>query len=171
MTIRADVIGSLLRPAYLVKAREAFEAGRMAPAELKRVEDRAVDEAVQLQEAAGLDVVTDGELRRYAFFGHLIDAVDGFDKFGGWAIPFHDEQGGELVFKRPVVVDRLRWRRSMCGEELTYLRARTTKPTKVTLISTQQAAAYYDPQKSAGAYATRDAYLADVVDLTRREVQ
>jgi len=59
----------------------------------------------------------------------------------------------------------------MCGEEFTYLRARTLKPTKVTLISTQQAAAYYDPQKSASAYATRDAYLADVVDLTRREVE
>src|SRR5262249_51238843 len=169
--IRGDVVGSLLRPQYLVKAREAYEAGRLPPAEFKRIEDRAVDEAVQLQEACGLDVVTDGELRRYAFFGHLIDAVDGFAKFGGWAIPFHDEQGGELVFKRPVVVDKLRWRRSMCGEEFTYLRARTTRATKVTLISTQQAAAYYDPQKSAAAYATRDAYLADVVDLTRREVE
>ncbi|HET7341651.1 MAG TPA: cobalamin-independent methionine synthase II family protein [Methylomirabilota bacterium] len=168
--IRADVVGSLLRPPYLVQAREALEAGRLAPAEFKRVEDRAVDEAIQLQEAAGLDVITDGELRRYAFFGHLIDALDGFDKFGGWAIPFHDEQGGELVFKRPVVVERLRWRRSMCGEEFTYLRARTSKPAKVTLISTQQAAAYYDPQKSAAAYPTRDAYLADVVDLTRREI-
>jgi 5-methyltetrahydropteroyltriglutamate--homocysteine methyltransferase len=41
---------------------------------------------------------------------------------------------------------------------------------KATLISTQQAAAYYDPQRSAGAYPTRDAYLADVVDLTRREI-
>jgi len=170
MTIRADVVGSLLRPAYLVQAREALEAGRLAPGEFKRVEDRAVDEAVRLQETAGLDVVTDGELRRYAFFGHLIDALDGFDKLGGWAIPFHDEHGGELVFKRPVVVDRLRWRRSMCGEEFTYLRARASKATKVTLISTQQAAAYYDPQKSAGAYPTRDAYLADVVDITRREV-
>ena len=169
--IRADTVGSLLRPPYLVKAREAREAGRSSAAEFKRVEDRAVDEAIQLQEACGLDVITDGELRRYAFFGHLIDAVEGFDKFGGWAIPFHDEAGGELVFKRPVVVDTLRWRRSMCGEEFTYLRARTLKPTKVTLISTQQAAAYYDPQKSAGAYPTRDAYLADVVDLTRREVE
>ena len=46
-----------------------------------------------MQEAAGLDVVTDGELRRYAFFGHLIEALDGFDKVGGWAIPFRDEQG------------------------------------------------------------------------------
>ena len=170
MTIRSDVVGSLLRPAYLVDAREALAAGRLAAAEFKRVEDRAVDEAIQLQEAAGLDVVTDGELRRYAFFGHLIDALDGFDKFGGWAIPFRDEQGGELVFKRPVVVDTLRWRRSMCAEEFVYLRARATKPVKVTLISTQQAAAYYDPPKSAGAYPTRDAYLADVVDLTRREV-
>jgi 5-methyltetrahydropteroyltriglutamate--homocysteine methyltransferase len=170
MTIRADVVGSLLRPAYLVKARETFEAGRMAPAEFKRVEDRAVDEAIQLQEAAGLDVVTDGELRRYAFFGHLIDALDGFDKLGGWAIPFHNEAGEQLVFKRPVVVEKLRWRRSMCAEELTYLRARTSKPTKVTLISSQQAAAYYDPEKSTGAYPTRDAYLADIVDLTRREI-
>ena len=94
-------------------------------------------------------MVTDGELRRYAFFGHLIDALDGFDKLGGWAIPFHNEHGERLVFKRPVVVEKLRWRRSMCAEELVYLRARTMRPTKVTLISSQQAAAYYDPDKSA----------------------
>jgi 5-methyltetrahydropteroyltriglutamate--homocysteine methyltransferase len=171
VAIRSDVVGSLLRPADLVEARGAFEAGRIDAREFKRVEDRAVDEVVAMQEAAGLDVVTDGELRRYAFFGHLIDAVDGFDKFGGWAIPFHDEQGKELVFKRPVVVDKLRWRRSMCGEEFAYLRARTAQPCKVTLISTQQAAAYYDPEKSRGAYPTRDSYLGDVVDLTRREVE
>jgi len=170
MTIRADVVGSLLRPPQLIEAREALEAGRMTPPEFKRVEDHAVDEAVALQETAGLDVITDGELRRYAFFGHLIDALEGFDKFGGWAIPFRDEEGGELVFKRPVVVDRLRWRRSMCAEEFTYVRARTTRRAKVTLVSTQQAAAYYDPDKSKAAYPTRDAYLADVVDLTRREV-
>jgi 5-methyltetrahydropteroyltriglutamate--homocysteine methyltransferase len=168
---RSDTVGSLLRPAALVEAREALAAGRLGAAEFKGVEDRAVDEAVRLQEAAGLDVVTDGELRRYAFFGHLIDALDGFDKFGGWAIPFHDEAGGKLVFKRPVVVEKLRWRRSMCGEEFTYLRAKTTRPAKVTLISAQQAAAYYDPEKSTGAYQTRDAYLADIVDITRREIE
>ena len=168
--IRSDVIGSLLRPAELKAARDRFDRGELSAAALKQVEDRAVDEAVELQEQAGLDVVTDGELRRYAFFGHLIDALDGFDKLGGWAIPFHNEAGEQLVFKRPVVVEKLRWRRSMCAEELTYLRARTNKPTKVTLISSQQAAAYYDPEKSTGAYPTRDAYLADIVDLTRREV-
>jgi 5-methyltetrahydropteroyltriglutamate--homocysteine methyltransferase len=170
-TIHSDVVGSLLRPDYLKVARQRWEEGELAPAEFKRVEDRAVDEAVLLQEEAGLDVLTDGEMRRYAFFGHLIDALDGFDKFGGWAIPFHDERGGELVFKRPVVVEKLRWRRSMCAEEFAYLRARTARRTKVTLISTQQAAAYYDPEKSKGAYPTRDAYLADIVDLTQHEVE
>jgi len=170
-TIRSDVVGSLLRPGYLKDARQKWEVGELAAADFKRIEDRAVDEAVRLQEEAGVDVLTDGEMRRYAFFGHLIEALDGFDKFAGWAIPFRDEHGGELVFKRPVVVERLRWRRSMCGEEFAFLRARTARPTKVTLISTQQAAAYYDPDKSLGAYPTRDAYLADVVDLTRREVE
>jgi len=41
----------------------------------------------------------------------------------------------------------------------------------VTLLSAQQAAAYYDPERSKGAYATRDAYLADLVDFTRREIE
>jgi len=168
--IRSDVVGSLLRPPELKTARERRERGEISDAALKQIEDRAVDEAVRLQESVGLDVLTDGELRRYAFFGHLIDALDGFDKFGGWAIPFHNDAGERLVFRRPVVVQKLRWRRSMCAEELVYLRARTRKPIKVTLISSQQAAAYYDPEKSTAAYPSRDAYLADIVDLTRREV-
>jgi 5-methyltetrahydropteroyltriglutamate--homocysteine methyltransferase len=170
VTIRSDVIGSLLRPDELKAARARFEAGELTAAAFKVLEDRAVDEAVQRQEAAGLDVVSDGEMRRYAFFGHMIDALAGFEKQGGWAIPFRDERGEELVFKRPVVVDKLQWRRSMCGEEFAYLRARASRPTKVTLISTQQAAAYYDPKYSSGAYPTREAFLADVVDYTRREV-
>src|SRR5262245_63068706 len=169
--IRSDVVGSLLRPERLKEARRRWETGQISAAELNQVEDRAVDEAVRLQESAGLDVDTDGEFRRYAFFGHLIDALDGFDKLGGWAIPFRNEAGEELVFKRPVVVEKLRWRHSMCAEEFVYLRARATRPVKVALISTQQAAAYYDPEKSASAYPTRDAYLADVVDFTRREVE
>ncbi len=168
---RSDVVGSLLRPDYLDAARKQFEAGEMPPADFKQVEDRAVDEAIHMQIDAGLDVLTDGEQRRYAFFGHLVDSLEGFDKLGGWAIPFHDDSGNEIVYRRPVVVDKLTWRRSMCGEEFAYIRARTKHQSKVTLLSTQQAAAYYDPERSAGAYPTRDAYLADLVDLTRREIE
>ena len=143
----------------------------MTPAEFKRIEDRAVDEAIALQEAAGLDVVTDGEMRRYAFYGHLVEALEGFDKRAGWSITFRDGHGHEAALERPLVVDKLKWRRQMSVEEFTYLRGRTSRRLKVTLISAQQAAAYYDADKSRGAYATRDAYLADLVDFTRREIE
>jgi 5-methyltetrahydropteroyltriglutamate--homocysteine methyltransferase len=167
---RSDVVGSLLRPAWLQSAREALETGGLQPSEFKPIEDRAVTEAVALQEAAGLEVLTDGEMRRYAFYGHLVDALEGFDKFGGWSVRFRDGEGHEAPLRRPVVVDRLRPRRQMSVEEFTWLRGRTGRQVKVTLLSAQQAAAYYDPEKSAGAYATRDAYLADLVDITRREI-
>jgi 5-methyltetrahydropteroyltriglutamate--homocysteine methyltransferase len=168
---RADVVGSLLRPSYLLQAREQLERGDLTPGAFKQIEDRAVDEAVALQESAGLDVITDGEMRRYAFYGHLVEALEGFDRYAGWSITFRDDQGHQASLQRPVVIDKLRWRRQMSVEEFTYLRARTRKPVKVTLVSAQQAADYYDPDKSRGAYATRDAYLADLVDFTRREIQ
>jgi len=167
---RAEVVGSLLRPDYLVAARKRLASGELDAVGFKAVEDRAVDEAVELQTSAGIDVITDGEQRRYAFFGHLVDSMSGFDRLGGWAIPFRDEKGEQLVFQRPVVVERLQPLRSMAAEEFTYLRARTRHPVKVTMISAQQAAAYYDPEKSKGAYPTRDAYLDDIVRYSRREV-
>jgi 5-methyltetrahydropteroyltriglutamate--homocysteine methyltransferase len=171
MTFHSEVVGSLLRPTYLVEARKQLETGELNAADFKVIEDRAVNEAIALQEAAGIDVITDGEMRRYAFYGHLVEALAGFDKYGGWAIPFRDETGEELVLKRPVVVEKLQWKRSMCAEEWVYLRSRKSRPGKVTMISAQQAAAYYDPEKSKGAYATRDAYLADIVDFSRSEVE
>src|SRR4030095_15752646 len=170
-TYRSDVVGSLLRPDYLKEARKKRASGEISHAAFKKIEDRAVDEAIALQIESGLDVISDGEMRRYAFFGHLIDAVEGYDKYGGWAIPFHDDEGHELVFKRPVVVSKLRRVRPLCEEEFTSLCARTDHPAKVTLISAQQAAAYYDAEKSKGAYANIEAYLADVVDILRTEVE
>ncbi len=171
MNLHSEVVGSLLRPTYLVEARKQFETGKMSASEFKAIEDRAVNEAITLQETCNIDVLTDGELRRYAFYGHLTEALAGFDKYGGWAIPFRDETGEELVLRRPVVVEKLQWKRSMCAEEWVYLRSRTSHMGKVTLISAQQAAAYYDPKQSKSAYPSRDAYLADIVDFSRHEVE
>src|ERR1700733_15671817 len=120
---RSDVVGSLLRPAYLKEARDQFAAGKLTDAEFKKVEDRAADECIELQIRAGIGVVSDGEVRRYAFYGHLIDAVEGFDKYGGWAIPFRDEKGEKLVLPRPVVVSKLRRKRPPCAERFTYVGA------------------------------------------------
>ena len=73
--------------------------------------------------------------------------------------------------RRPVVVDQLRWRRHMCCRGVRLSARPHSRLIKVTLVSAQQAAAYYEQEKSSGAYATRDAYLADLVDFTRREIE
>ena len=127
-TIKSDVVGSLLRPAFLMDARARLARGDLTAAEFKAIEDRAVDQAVALQEAAGLDVVTDGEMRRLAFYGHLVDALEGFDSRAGWSITFRDADGHEAVLQRPVVIDKLRWRRQMSVEEFTYFAAERRSP-------------------------------------------
>jgi len=64
---RSDVVGSLLRSPELLEARETIAREELEPAAFKRVEDGAVDDVLRRQEEAGLDVVTDGELRRLSF--------------------------------------------------------------------------------------------------------
>ena len=102
-----DVVGSLLRPVVLRKARDDWVAGRLSHAQFKSIEDRAVDEAVSLQEAAGLDIVTDGEMRRLSFQSQMTEAVDGF---GAWDINaflwghWHgDGAAGERRRERPAI--------------------------------------------------------------------
>ena len=76
---RSDVVGSLLRPAYLKDARTRFDEGKIDGDEFRRIEDQAVREAVLLQEQVGLEVVTDGEFRRLNFQDSFGASVAGFD--------------------------------------------------------------------------------------------
>src|SRR5262245_31187343 len=76
-TYHAEVIGSMLRPQYLKYARKAWEAKAISTGDFKRVEDRAVDEMIVLQEQTGMDVVTDGEMRRTHFIAPLTDVITG----------------------------------------------------------------------------------------------
>jgi 5-methyltetrahydropteroyltriglutamate--homocysteine methyltransferase len=173
---RTDVVGSLLRPPELLEARERFERGALSHAAFKEVEDRAVDDALALQEAAGLDVVTDGEMRRLSFQSQLPAAVEGF---GEWDLDaflwgeWHSDELGDLTVERPPigVVDRLRRRRSIAGEELAYARGRTDRVLKVTLPSPSLFANFYDPERSREAYPTLESFLEDVATILREEVQ
>jgi methionine synthase II (cobalamin-independent) len=55
---KSEVIGSLLRPPYLGEARRRHEQGEVTTPEFKRLEDRAVDKALETQMRAGIDVIT-----------------------------------------------------------------------------------------------------------------
>ncbi|MGH9364786.1 MAG: cobalamin-independent methionine synthase II family protein [Thermoanaerobaculia bacterium] len=174
--VHTDVVGSLLRPPELLKAQEKFAAGHLTPAEFKRIEDRAVDEAIRLQEEAGLDIVTDGEMRRLSFQSQMTAAVEGF---GEWDLDaflwgkWQSDELGEMVVERPpiAVVAKLRRQRFLSAEEFTYARGRTDRVLKVTLPSPSLFANFWDPDRSSGAYATLEDFLGDVAEILREEVE
>jgi 5-methyltetrahydropteroyltriglutamate--homocysteine methyltransferase len=178
VTAHTDVVGSLLRPQALLDARRRYEQGEIEPAEFKRIEDAAVDAAVALQEQAGLDVVTDGEMRRLSFQSGLPDAVEGFGEvpldaylWGEW---HGDEHVGDRATERPPrlgVREPLRRRRHIAAEELTYLRGRTSRIAKITLTSPSLYANLWSPELSLDAYPTLDSFLEDVVEIMRDEVR
>jgi len=75
---RADHVGSFLRPAAVKEARAAFREGRLPLAQLRHIEDRAILAALERQSRIGVDIFTDGELRRSGFQNDLVEAVEGF---------------------------------------------------------------------------------------------
>jgi 5-methyltetrahydropteroyltriglutamate--homocysteine methyltransferase len=172
---RTDVIGSLLRPSELLEAQRKHEAGEIDANELERAEDRAVDEAIRLQEEAGLAVVTDGEMRRLSFQSQMTAAVEGF---GEWDIDaflwgeWHSDEIGDLVVERPpiAVVGKLRRKRFLSAGELTYALGRTNRVLKVTLPSPSLFANFWEPDRSSSAYPAPEDFLADVAEILREEV-
>ncbi len=167
---RAEAIGSLLRPAYLWDARRSLRAKEITPAQFKRVEDRAVDEAIALQEAAGLDVVTDGEMRRLSFIGPLSDVVSGLEPM---PVVRRWHEGGKLVEFRMglAVTGKVRRRRSLVTEEFAYARRQAKKPLKATLPSPLMLNMFWSPEHSRGAYADPFQLFADTADIVREEVR
>ena len=174
---RADTIGSLLRPPYLKLAREQFEAGQLEPAAYKEIEDRAVDQALAMQEGVGLDVVTDGELRRHTFIDQLTEQVLGLAPDSGDSghipVPFHDEAGQlKSVFTIPLsVTGTLQRRRMMTTEEYAYARARARRPVKVTLPSPLMLFLVWSPQRSRDAYPDPFEMFADGLRLMKEEAE
>lgn len=96
---RADHVGSLLRPAYLMEAREKAKAGELTAAALAEIEDRAVRELIALQEDIGLKAVTDGEARRETWHMDYIYQIGGVEKSNEKLQVHFENQGGDIDFE------------------------------------------------------------------------
>jgi 5-methyltetrahydropteroyltriglutamate--homocysteine methyltransferase len=173
---RAENVGSLLRPPYLLAARGELDAGALSASAFKAIEDRAVDEAIELQRACGLDILSDGETRRLVFTGSLIDAVSGVEGPPPPPTTWHgDESYGTEDLTRTVaghsVSDKLRRVRSIATEEFTYLRARADRPTKATLPSPLMIGKWWNPETSREAYADPFDAFADATAIVCEEVR
>ena len=168
---RADVIGSMLRPDYLLQARAAHKAGELTPGAFKQIEDRAVDQCIAIQEGCGVDIVADGEMRRNVFSSQLAEAAEGFRAIEGNSVDWFTMQGE--IDTSPVtvgLVERIRMKRSLSAEEYVYLRAGTSLPTKMTLPSPTMYAYFWVPGVSEAAYPSVEDYMAHVTEILADEV-
>ncbi len=167
---RADHIGSLLRPPELLHALEEHQAGRLDRAALHALEDRLILDAIALQEAAGLEAITDGEFRRTIYFGHFPAAVAGFTEMEA-ELDFRDADGRKMKYMTPVVTGRLRRERGIATEEFAYVRAHTRRTPKVTLPSPcSQHYFRWREGVSDRVYPDLGQFFADVADVYREEL-
>jgi 5-methyltetrahydropteroyltriglutamate--homocysteine methyltransferase len=123
----------------------------------------------------GLEIVTDGEMRRQSFQSQMTAAVSGFGEhnldaflWGEW----YDEQGVQRK-RRPRrlgAVGKLKRVRYLSADEFSYLKGKTKRIPKITLPSPSLWANFWSPKYSREVYPTLDAFLADIVNILREEV-
>jgi len=167
---RADQVGSLLRPAELLDARRnALDH----PEHLRAAEDRHIRRVLAQQKELGLDVFTDGELRRRNFMSDFTDAVEGFDLADAvtrnWKAGEAKPAGVSSV--TGIVTARLRRVRRLTGHELPFLVAESPGPIKITLPSaTQFPAISFKRGVTDKVYKDHSALLWDIVEIMKAEI-
>jgi 5-methyltetrahydropteroyltriglutamate--homocysteine methyltransferase len=173
MTIRfrAEQVGSLLRPPELLAARAAHTESRLTQEELQAVEDQAILDALDKQRELGLDVCSDGEMRRGSWLTDMAEAVEGFvpeRRTVEWKGP----GGGKEGSTGQVVGAKLRKIRKLTGRELPFLKKAAPLPFKITLPAPSNfMLTSYRPGITGPFYPTPADLLEDLVEIVRDEVQ
>jgi 5-methyltetrahydropteroyltriglutamate--homocysteine methyltransferase len=127
---RADHVGSLLRPARLLAARDDFAAGRIDAAALRAIEDEAIAEIVAMQAEVGLQSATDGEFRRASWHMDFIYQLGGISKApGNLAVKFHNP-GGDIEFTPAAlhVGSKIRLDHTIFADDFGYLQSVVSGP-------------------------------------------
>ena len=94
---RADHVGSLLRPSWLIEARKGFNAGKISHDELQKQEDRGVRDVVAMQEEIGLHSITDGEFRRQTYLSEFLNPIGvELQQQKSEDLVYHDDHGGTV---------------------------------------------------------------------------
>jgi 5-methyltetrahydropteroyltriglutamate--homocysteine methyltransferase len=182
---RAETVGSLLRPAYLLEARQARRSGAVSEADLQAVEDRAVREAIDLQEAAGLDVITDGEHRRLSWISTIAIVEDSMrpSPLAGFSyleskrtsfMSFWRDDSGRAVRRmsmpRAFITGPLRIERDLVGGEYPFLKANAKRRTKYSFPAPSYHRVFWHPDYSREAYPSVDDFLTTIRDYLREHV-
>ena len=176
--IRADNIGSLLRPPKLLQARKALREGRLEEKQVREIEDQSILTALAMQKAAGVEIFTDGEYRRDIFTADITKAMEGlvpgaptvkFEWRGAGSDLAKESKEGNLQY---VVGAKLRRKGRFTPDEAPFLKQHAPGPFKVcTPAAMQHAISRYKPGVTDIVYPTLHEMLQDVAAIMREEVQ
>lgn len=177
------VVGSLPRPRPLLEALRRRQAGRMSREEFDSLTASAVQDALRLQEQAGVDIVSDGEQGRDNFYSFITAAVDGVRLMTLAELLDHVENKAAFerllnaldvpafAIKNPVVVGPVRRRQALALQELQMARAHTSRPLKVALPGPYLLTrSMWVKSLTAEHYPTKEALGNDVVAMLREEL-
>jgi 5-methyltetrahydropteroyltriglutamate--homocysteine methyltransferase len=168
---RADHIGSLLRPPQLLAARAQYAEGHLSGEDLRRVEDQAILDILDLQRQSGINIYTDGEYRRHSWLTAMNDALDGFVP-EHVQVPWQGPGGGMSRVSSQVVGGKLRQKRRLHGHESTFLRDHAPGPFKITLASVMMYVGQaYKPGVTDKSYPTRADLRVELLNIVRNEVR
>jgi 5-methyltetrahydropteroyltriglutamate--homocysteine methyltransferase len=136
---RADHVGSLVRPPWLIAARQEFNAGKITRDALRPLEDKAVREVVAMQEEIGLHSITDGEFRRQTYLTEFLNPIGvELRQRASDDLVYHDDHGGTVPATKAFVEHRIAWKQSVNVEAFAFLKAVTKETPKVTIPAPTQ---------------------------------
>lgn len=171
---RADHVGSLLRPATLLAAREQVKAGTLAPAALRELEDEAIRAAIAGQERVGLQVVTDGEFRRENWYADFIGRLPGVEIREGENPAFLHTPDSTIHYvpKNVVTTGRLTLPpEALCTGDFAFTASATSVLPKITVPSPTRLHFHGGRNVvSTEAYPDLEAFYADIAAIYRREI-
>ncbi len=131
---RAEHIGSMLRPPELIAAFKARAHRQLTDQAFAEIQDRLIIEAIRMQEAAGLNSISDGEFRRSSWAYGFVEALEGFEnRPSPWS--FHDEDGREYPIETCYAARKLRRTRGIATPEFEFVRRHTQRTPKITMPS------------------------------------
>jgi 5-methyltetrahydropteroyltriglutamate--homocysteine methyltransferase len=168
LPFRAEHVGSLLRPAALLEARRRFARGEIDQAALAAAEDRAIEDAVRLQERVGLRLATDGEFRRQSYHSYFYRQLGDIS----FEAPPGDASGGRGAQPMASIKSRIAWKGPIHAGDFAFLRAHTKALPKITIPG--PCALHFrggDAAILAHAYRDVDEFWDDIVAAYRSELR
>jgi 5-methyltetrahydropteroyltriglutamate--homocysteine methyltransferase len=167
---RADHIGSLLRPQALRQAFRQHAAGELSDQAFAALQDDCIRDLVVMQEQTGLQVVTDGEVRRGSYWGRFVERTHGFE-IRPAGFKFRNDQGHEVEFTAPYALAKIARKQPLALDEFVFLRDVTKVTAKITMPAPSTMHFYRCNDFADGAvYENVETFFADLAAVFRQEI-